>query len=170
MVRLHPGLPEWILGGNYSFFFFIFCCLIFLFRLRAHVFPESICLGAANYRGSFFFQKAPGKPSLHPKIKAPATSSERSGLVLRTDNTQPLPPSCGGLRIHHFSSSSTKRMRPREFFFPYHKANPNPNPSPLTLTVTLALNLPQRACALGNFPYHKAKLEPSSSYITLTLT
>ena len=33
----------------------------FLFRLRAHVFPESICLGAENYRG----------------------------LVLRTDNTQP---------------------------------------------------------------------------------
>lgn len=63
-----------------------------------------------------FFQKAPGKPSLHPKIKAPATSSERSGLVLRTDNTQPLPPSCGGLGIHHFSSSSTKRMHPREFF------------------------------------------------------
>ena len=63
-----------------------------------------------------FFQKAPGKPSLHQKIKAPATSSERGGLVLRTDNTQPLPPSCGGLGIHHFSSSSTKRMRPREFF------------------------------------------------------
>ena len=54
-----------------SFFFFFFFLLsfpssfaalsFFLFRLRAHVFPESICLGAANYRGP----------------------------VLRTDNTQP---------------------------------------------------------------------------------
>ena len=54
-----------------SFFFFFFFFLsfsssfaalsFFLFRLRAHVFPESICLGAANYRGP----------------------------VLRTDNTQP---------------------------------------------------------------------------------
>ena len=79
-----PGFRSGSSVGNSSFFFFFFffCCLIFLFRLRAHVFPESICLGAANYRGSFFFQKAPGKPSLHQKIKAPATSSERGASSL----------------------------------------------------------------------------------------
>ena len=146
-----------------------FCCLIFLFRLRAHVFPESICLGAANYRGSFFFKRPQGslvstkkyKPQ-RQAVKGVASSLER---IIRSLFLQ----AAGGWESTIFLLLPQSACALANFF-PYHKANPNPNPSPLTLTVTLALNLPQRACALGNFPYHKAKLEPSSSYITLTLT
>ena len=98
LLLLHLLLPDLSFSSSYT-------CL-----------PREYLSRRGELSRLLFFQKAPGKPSLHPKIKAPATSSERGGLVLRTDNTQPLPPSCGGLGIHHFSSSSTKRMRPREFF------------------------------------------------------
>ena len=101
-----------------SFFFLLLLLpyLSFLFSSSCTCLPREYLSRRGELSRLLFFQKAPEKPSLHQKIKAPVTSSERGGLFLRTDNTQPLPPSCGGLGIHHFSSSSTKRMRPREFF------------------------------------------------------